>query len=696
MKLVYDVDSMVVEMDDKTIQSRTYSYCISGYKDEEYFQLSGTESWTCEEGKATLFLPAIGLRICRSLEQAANGCREKVCIQNDGKQTLRFTKLDLGYLFPLHDQSLHAIPFTVQQDGMRHIYSADTLKNGQFRAFVNDNVPTAEECVYGNSVYSDPSRVEPELWEEGRLRSEAWFWGTERGGLLVAKYNNVDIEYSIAEPVGEAHEQLRLGGVGFCLYGEPCKATQLSPGAAFTFGDTYYIPCESFMDACYQYRDLLDAQGHGLPVDYTPKVHWNELYDIGWYHSDRYALQENYTLERILQEAQKAKECGCDALYLDPGWEFAEGTTFFDHHRLGNEKDLVNTLKTEYGLDLSIRCILRTYVNYWPSDLNVVHSEGGIATACMTPKTIIPSGQLLYEQCLCNPAFFEEKAKRIEKIVEDGASFLMFDEMDWRGPCYAKNHGHEHPSTAMDHATAICDLAKRLKEKYSIPIEVHDPIWPWNTAVYTPTYWRQGFGPEGSYAENWGFEFMWDCIHDLQSGKALSLYYYNLSCNIPLYLHINMSADNDQCLFFWWAASTIRHLGIGGKQCHKSVVPPGKQFAFDPEERFAAYRACMMQYRALKEYYQRGIFYGIHEYAHLHVLPQSSGGVLDLFNCANEPQACTAKIPTALLKDRDLKVVGGECTWEEDYLCIEATIPALSHGLVRIGDAAEIEICDAE
>ena len=40
---------------------------------------------------------------------------------------------------------------------------------------------------------------------------------------------------------------------------------------------------------------------------------------------------------------------------------------------------------------------------------------------------------------------------------------------------------------------------------------------------YTPTYFRQGF-TRHRYQENWGFEFMWDPIADLRSGRALCLY----------------------------------------------------------------------------------------------------------------------------------------------------------------------------
>src|ERR1700760_3920418 len=57
---------------------------------------------------------------------------------------------------------------------------------------------------------------------------------------------------------------------------------------------------------------------------------------------------------------------------------------------------------------------------------------------------------------------------------------------------------------------------------------------------------------------------MWDPYTDLLSGRALSLYEYNLAYDIPLYLHINSAHDSPAMLAFWWYASCCRHLGIGG------------------------------------------------------------------------------------------------------------------------------------
>ena len=672
---------------DQTFRTDRFSYLLCGTAADAPFRCEGSR-WELSEDRAAVELPELSLRVTRTMRACDGGAEESIEFYNYGEKKLRFSTIKLGWLLPLQELTLHAIPFTVQQDGWRHMYSAETLRCGEHFQIVNNRLPEQPGRYFGNSVYSDPARPEPPLCEEGLLRSEAWFWGTERGGLLAAKYNNRDIEYAVAEPVGPAREELQLGGAGFCLYHEPSAAQELDAGQRFRFGSTFYYQADDLTRACGLYRALLDRKGHALPSDYAPKVHWNELYDIGWYHSDRAALNRSYTLPALLREAQKAHECGCGALYLDPGWEFAEGTTFFDYHRLGDETELVKTLREQYGLSLAIRIILRTYVNYWPDALNAVHTPDGFASACMLPRTIIPSNQLLYEQCLCNEPFRKEKERRADKLAQDGAYFIMLDEMDWRGPCYHPGHGHARPSTAYEHADAVCRLAKHIKNTNHIQVEVHDPVWPWNSAIYTPSYWRQGFSQEGSYQENWGFEFMWDCIEDLRSGRALSLYYYNLSCSIPLYLHINMAADNDQCLFFWWAASTVRHLGIGGKNCDPTIVPPGRTFTFDPETRFAAYRSCMQTYNRLRAYYQRGVFTGISEFAHLHTLADTAGGVLDLFNCTDEAQTVTLCLTAEQLHGEALPVTGAEAVWDGGTLTLRAEIPALSHRLVLLGGAA--------
>ena len=91
---------------------------------------------------------------------------------------------------------------------------------------------------------------------------------------------------------------------------------------------------------------------------------------------------------------------------------------------------------------------------------------------------------------------------------------------------------------------------------------------------------------------------------DLREGRAAALYYYNLGCNIPIYLHIDLRKDNPHCVVLWWYASTCRHLGIGGTAKDPAVV--------------AAQKAAMKHYRAAEDLYKQGEFFGLSEEIHVH------------------------------------------------------------------------------
>lgn len=614
-----------------------------------------------------------GVEVRQSLRNNETGMQETLSIKNIGALPVTIDRIEAGWCAELSSRAgwrLIAIPFKVQLDGSSHDYLVQQLIDGQF----------------SNAVFEDNTRkFMPPLTEEGCLRSEAWAWGSGDRGLVVLKYNYADIELSVACPFHSGSEnRLRFGGAGFCLYNEPTRAHILEPGQEFTFGLTEYVPYDGGLDQAYRiYRDFLDARGHTFPADYNPPVNWNELYDVGWYHSRPADLKRFYTRAALLKEAAKAKAVGCEVLYLDPGWEVVEGTTLWDETRLGTVKSLVDTLQKEYGLGLAFRTVLRTYQDHWPHEYLVKHGEG--------PYQPVEFGdQKFWEVCLCNPVFWNEKLRRILAIASQGVRFIMVDEFDWRGPCFDTSHGHPVPTTALDHSLAVYRLCNAIRKACpNLTIETHDPVWPWSTSIYVPTYFKHGFGDVGSYDENWGFEYMWDCLNDLRSGRALALYYYNLGCNVPIYLHITMAADNDACVFFWWVASTVRHLGIGGKDSSKTIEPAGGLPPRDPEKRFAAYHEQMGLYRKLKPYFVRGTFRGIAETAHLHTLADKKGGVLVLFNLTDAAQDVTYFIKRDQLdSDQELPVWGADATWKHDGVQIRLRLKGMSPAVVCIGDAA--------
>jgi len=523
---------------------------------------------------------------------------EQITLHNSGRRAVALRDLRFGFQRRLRETDrfrILAVPYRRQADGRLRDYAAADLRAG--------------------GLTPSPAAVDgrPDLTVlPGREWSEAWTWHEGRRGLLIAKYGHEGIEHSVLS----VSRDLQFGGAGFCLYGEPSGARRLERGARFAFAPTRYIAFEGDWQAGHRaYKQFLRARGHGLPKGYNPPVNWNELFDVGWYHSDRKALFEHYTREALLAEAAKAKEVGAELLYLDPGWEVCEGTTLWDEERLGPAGEFVREVRRRFGLGVGFRTIGRVYRDEFPQRWYIQRAPA--------PEPYRPlRDRPFWEVCTLHRPWQREKLKRILKVVLAGMKFIMFDEFDWRGPCWAEHHGHPVPSTPDQHVRAIYGLIEAVHREYpDVLIEAHDPVWPWSQR-YLPTYYRHGL--PRAYDENWAFEYMWTPLKDLLSGKALCLYDYNLACDIPLYDHITMEDDNANCLAFWWYVSTVRHLGIGGVKGLNSPKPDRR--------RLSRYRRAMAEYLARKPLFVRGEFIGINEEAQLHVLPAEGRAVLVAFN----------------------------------------------------------------
>jgi hypothetical protein len=548
----------------------------------------------------------------------------------------------------IENYRLIAIPFRLQPDGKKHDYQLDDIYHGRY------------EC----SEFYNPARLVQEVVDKNRGRSEGWAWTDGENGLLITKYNDDKIEFSMLDTErrnGEVY--LTFGGASPSLYNEPIEARVLEPGEEITFGKTRLHFYEGlWRQGSYIFREFMAALGHTIPDNYDPPINWNELYEIGWYHNDREKLARHYTFEALCEEAEKARDMGCNLLYLDPGWEVCEGSTTWDEERLGDVKTFVEHIKQEYGLRVGFRTIGRSYCDDYPG-MYRRRADGSLGY--YAPYHAKP----FYETCVCCARYQEEKLRRILKMADAGMSFIMFDEFDWRGPCYDESHGHPVPTTPNMHAHAVMDLIRRVHERHpEIIIEAHDPIWPWGVR-YLPVYYLHG--QDHSFDEIWGFEFMWNPLDDLLSGRALSLFYYNLAYDLPLYLHINMDNDNDNCLAFWWYASTCRHLGIGGKK--------------DNERRYRAYKQAMAEYLLLKDLYSRGIFYGIDELTHIHVLPEAGRCVVNAFNLTDTPISRKVDIrlnDLGLLEE--VTVTGAPHEFVRGRLVLQLDIPPFSPKLIRL------------
>lgn len=460
--------------------------------------------------------------------------------------------------------------------------------------------------------------------------SEGWAWLYEGRAFCVMSFCQQAITFATlgVEPHDD-HLGLRFGGLSM-VDGEPASLHAIEPGQQLSFGVTRYETVEGGVEqACYALRRFNDANGCALPPDYDPPVHWNELYDNPeWHlvcpdpdHTPQMTRPQAYTLSHLEAEAQKASDYGCQALYLDPGWDTDFGTFVWGEDWLGPEDVFVDRMREMYGLGVSLHCPLATWtamdgrgVPSWPRATWQMDREGNIIEGTL---------------CLGSRQYLDAACERLALHCERGVRFLMFDGNWWNAGCWNPDHGHPVPYTKADHARANLELAQRIHERFpDVLIEMHDTISGGSLQRYTPVYYQ--YGLPGAHDENWGVELMWRPMDDLRSGRARSLYYYNLGCSIPVYLHVDLRDDNIHCLVLWWYASTCRHLGIGGTHADPMVAQ--------------AQRLAMGRYRQLEAYYKRGVFYGMHEGAHVHVLPERCAFVINLFNLSDSEQTVEGSI----------------------------------------------------
>lgn len=535
-----------------------------------------------------------------------------------------------GFLLPtLADDRLVAIPFRHRATDAPELDHDFTLREVLARA---GQEPRPGGPFTDGGEPSFPGR---------HWYSEGWAWTHCGRTLGVFKHNPWMIEFSAfstwTDPKGVS---LRFGGAKL-IGGDSSWPRAVPSGGEIAFGVTRYLTEQGEYTRSYlSYRAFLDENGCRFPDGYNPPVHWNELYDNPeWNLSTpgkppipRVTRPLTYTRALMEQEAAKGKAYSCEALYLDPGWDTDFGTLIWGEGWLGSRSGFVERMRTEYGLAVSLHCPLATWMSL---------DGRGVASWPREAFRRDPDGKVLEnEVCLGSRQYLDEAARRLLASCEDGVAFLMFDGNWWPGACWEPAHGHPVPSTPEDHCRACLDLAQRVHAKHpDVLIEMHDMIAGGSAIRFTPVYF--GYGPCRSHDENWGLELMWDSMSDIQRGRARALFYYNLACNIPLYLHVDLRDDNEHCLVLWWYASTCRHLGIGGT--HEDPQIAGAQ------------RRAMARYRSLERYFKRGEFHAMREVGlieptrieeiHLHAIPQENALVVTLFNLSDEPRRLTGGIP---------------------------------------------------
>lgn len=570
-----------------------------------------------------------GLELEQSFELSALApyLEERIALLNHSNSTAALANLELGMQKRIADAS-GAIPAEYENDRWTAIpfrHRADD-EPGFFNDFsIADlfSLDGYEPSIDENLAYKRiPSR---------HRYSEGWAWTRGKDALGIFKFNQEHMEFSVVskrmtpeenETPGEKY--LRFGGA-CAISGEPAVLTRIAPRQKVNLGVVryQYIP-GGYTPSLYAFRKMLDEKGCRFPKDYNPLVHWNELYNLNEAWNDR---ANRYTKQAILEEAAKAKAYHCEALYLDPGWDTDFGTFLWGEKWLGDRKSFVDEIRSTYGLGLSLHCPLATWMS------------GGLSWGLGSIKTWPPESLRKSPNpgaqakgpaiCLGSKQYREEAERRMLANCADGAGFLMFDGNWWNGGCDGPNHGHPVPYRWEDHIQANLDLAQRVHAKYpKVLIEMHDTLAGGSRYRITPVYYK--YGLPGSYDDNWGFELMWDPLVDIKEGRGASLYYYNMACNVPVYLHVDLRKDNEHCLVLWWFASTCRHLGIGGTHENPAVVQAQQQ--------------AMKKYHDLERFYKIGEFYGIGEEIHVHAIPAENAFTVNLFNLSNETRTVAGQM----------------------------------------------------
>ena len=506
--------------------------------------------------------------------------------------------------------------------------------------------------------------------------SEGWVMSAGAASLLVAKHNPDAMEWSLLTPVTPPNTMLCFGGAGLWKHGSPEGFAPLAPGKRFTFGETQLrIVPGDWKPAYYAYRAYTESKGCRTPPGYNPPVHWNELYENGFFNAVSShvpdanflknilpgMLKELYSLDAMKAQAAKAHELGCEALYLDPGWEGGANTHVWDAERLGPQESFAAMLRRDYNLALSLWVGLAGMPPTY-ADPNVVPPEG----RCMGKD-----GKRLPLLCVPSPVFQAAQKPLLTTLAQDGAVFLMIDSDQYTGPCYDPHHGHSIPSTREEHAAGVWDILHAVRQKYPrLYIELHDPVTGPSAIHYTPTYYR--YARPHSQTELWGHEFMWNSMGDLQSGHALSLYYYNLAYSIPLYLHIGLKSDNANALAFWWYASVCRHLGVGGQHPDPAV--------------WQAHKSAMKTYLRLKRFFAQGVFYGLDETVHAHTLIAEKTSVMNIFNLTNQlaERAVSFRLSEIGLPGSHASAEGATAQQAGDTVTLRVTVPAQGHALAIV------------
>ena len=547
-----------------------------------------------------------------------------------------------------------------------------------------------------DALYLDPgwdTEFASFLWGEEWLGPRAQFMSDMRTryGLDVALHTPLGTWMSVGYPMGPS-----------AVHTFPESACRRDPAGT---DEIIRVPAVRDNRRNLSLLPAAKADASSISVNYAIQEYKISQLNDGWYGNSQswiagelpawaeIDLGQEYTISRVClgndHTMSYASRHGASELTILVATDYESSSSAFTWRKVAEYSG--SAFKGEMILDFSpvkaqwLRVLISGSPERLPrlDEIEIYEHDTVSDAEALSYKTLVKYDKRLYPVsppliCMGSKQYMDEAEKRLLANCEDGAVFLMFDGNWWNGGCSDENHGHPVPYRFEDHMRANVEMAQRIHSKYpEVLIEMHDMIIGGSFARVTPVYYK--YGLPGSYDENWGFELMWDPLASLlkdqavlkdptyKPGKAIPLYYYNLGCNVPIYLHIDLSSDNKHCLSLWWYASTCRHLGVGGTHVDPEVV--------------AAQAEAMKKYKDWAPFYKRGEFYGISEEIHLHVLPAKQAFTVNVFNLSDQTRTIRGSILLAdlgLEADRPYSspVQWGRC--EDGVFTVEIELPPWS------------------
>lgn len=632
-----------------------------------------------------------------TIDAAAGWIEEEIKLTNSTDIPIAMP-MRCGFVLPAHNDTLKdyvftAVPFRREPYGHQKQYADYSLdqilhEGRRSRLRYDPDFPLYDSGW--NHTFPDLHKFSRPMVGAplvGAYAAEGWALTDGKNGFLISKYSQSACEYAVLDrvPLSAGVKGLRWGGIG-AAEDDWEYAVTLPPRSQRSFGVSRLTAFTGDLtQGFYTFRQERETRGHRVPEDFDPPLHWNEIYDNKLYYNgewkneaysdgmlarmDAYFDPKNrselYTLKHMRDEARKARDMGCQALYLDPGWDTPQSSKLWDTKRLGDIEDFVAMLKNEFG---GLKLALHTPLSWW-HDVKYDRLIPGSARSDATGReTLYPCG--------ASTQYLEETARRLRVLADAGVYFFMFDGVaNVNGDCWNRQHGHSVPLKPSEYLDATNRLAKMVHQTHPhVLLEMHARGAMMGPPI-APIYYGHGRDASGisGFDEIWGFELMVNSMSDLLIGNSMALYYYNLAYSLPLYLHIDLRTDNTGCITFWWNASTCRHLGIGGTHENAEVV--------------AAHKKAIATYRRLKHYYTAGVFHGIGELTHFHRARDSQSAVINCFNLENhavEREIDIVLTDCGLDPSKDYRFLGASFKKARGSYSGKVSIPALGHTLIQV------------